>query len=42
MATRCNFPSFDFTFGIPDLIPGLPALPDLSFSLAFTLPCPLD
>lgn len=42
MATRCNLPSFDFTFAIPSLIPGLPSLPDLAFSLAFSLPCPLD
>lgn len=37
----CNFPTFSFSFSLPGF-PGfaLPALP--SFSLAFSLPCPLD
>lgn len=42
MSTRCRFPSFSFSFGIPIAIPGLPSIPDLGFSLAFDLPCPLD
>lgn len=41
----CNIPSFNpllFLFVIPAPIPALP-IPDLSFSLGFTLPsCPLD
>lgn len=42
MSSRCNFPSFSFSFAIPISLPGLPSLPDLGFSLAFSLPCPLD
>jgi hypothetical protein len=42
MPSRCNFPSFDLTFSLPISIPGLPSLPDLAFTLAFSLPCPLD
>lgn len=39
--SRCNFPSFSFSFALPGF-PGfsLPSIP--TFSLAFSLPCPLD
>ncbi len=38
----CNFPSFLFVIPLPIKVPTLPSLPSFAFSLAFTLPCPLD
>lgn len=42
MASKCNFPTFNFLF----VFPALPAFPSFSFpptfSFAFTLSCPLD
>lgn len=39
--SKCSFPTFSFSFTLP-AFPGfsLPALP--IFTLAFSLPCPLD
>lgn len=40
--SRCNFPSFSFSISFPSL-PSLNFPPPLPvFSLAFSLPCPLD
>lgn len=40
--SACNFPTFAFAIPFPFALPGKPDLPDLSFTLAFSLPCPLD
>lgn len=40
--SRCSFPTFSFAIPFPVKIPTLPAIPSLTFSLAFSLPCPLD
>lgn len=39
----CRFPTFAFSFALPNLLPSLPTL-DLGFTLALPLPpyCPLD
>ncbi len=41
MASKCNFPTFSFTFSFPALPAfALPTIPVISFVI--NIPCPLD